>query len=90
MKNILPEYIIEKANYVERRLIIYLLGKRGKKPGVLLRNPGDDQDNRLKALSSLINKNVVKIVNFDRKNIYFKFVDNFDYKKVSVSFGCYI
>ena len=89
MKNILPKEIIEKASYKERRLIIYLLGKRGKKPGVLLRNPGDDKDDRLKSLLKLIDKGIMKIVTFDSKNVYFKFTDNFEYKKISVSIGCY-
>lgn len=88
MKNILPQEIIEKSSYVERRLIIYLLGKKGK-PGMLLRNPSDEQDKRLHGLINLVNRNVVKIVKHNSKHIYFKLTDSFENKKISVSIGCY-
>ena len=90
MKNVLPEELIAKSSYIERRLIMYLLGKRGKKPGVLLKNPGEDKDLRLKGLMRLIDKGVMKIVAFDKVNVYFKFTENFQYRKISVSLGCYI
>ncbi len=89
MKNILDPKVIDESNYIERRLLIYLLGKKGK-PGMLLRSPGDDQSDRLKGLISLINRKVVKIVKHNSKYIYFKFMDNYENKPVSVSFGCYI
>ena len=89
MKNILSPEIIEKSSYAERRLIIYLLGKEGK-PGMLLRNPGEDQSDRLQSLINLVSRNVIKIVKHNSKHIYFKFTDSFENKKISVSFGCYI
>lgn len=89
MKNILPQEIIEKANYSERRLIAYLMSKRGK-PGLLLRNPGEENTLRLESLLSLVQKGVVKISDFDSQVVYFNFVDKFEYRMISISFGCYV
>jgi hypothetical protein len=89
MKNILPSEIIEKANYSERRLIVYLMSKRGK-PGLLLRNPGDKNTLRLESLLSLVQSGVVKISDFDDKVVYFNFTDKFQYGKISISLGSYI
>jgi|LakMenEpi03Aug12_release.lakeMendotaPanAssembly.Ray.scaffolds.fasta_scaffold940550_2 hypothetical protein len=89
MKNILPSEIIEKANYSERRLIVYLMSKRGK-PGLLLRNPGDKNTLRLESLLSLVQSGVVKISDFDDKVVYFNFTDKFEYGKISISLGSYI
>ena len=89
MKNILPQEIIEKANYSERRLIAYLMSKRGK-PGLLLRNPGEKNTLRLEYLLSLFQKGVVKISDFDGQVVYFNFTDKFEYGKISISLGSYI
>jgi hypothetical protein len=89
MKNILPSEIIEKANYSERRLIVYLMSKRGK-PGLLLRNPGKKNTRRLESLLSLVQSGVVKISDFDDKVVYFNFTDKFQYGKISISLGSYI
>jgi hypothetical protein len=88
--NKLPEKLIQESTFTERRLIIYLLGKKGKGPGVLLKNPGPDKDARLKCLINLVNRGIMKIVSFDTKNVYFKFTDKFASRKISVSIGCYI
>jgi len=89
MKNILPSEIIEKANYSERRLIAYLMSKRGK-PGLLFRNPGEKNTLRLESLLSLVQKGVVKISDFDSQVVYFNFTDKFEYRMISISFGCYV
>lgn len=89
MENILDPHIIDKSSYIERRLLIYLLGKKGK-PGMLLRSPGDEKSGRLQGLINLVNKKVVKIIKHDSEHVYFKFTDNYENKKISVSFGCYI
>ena len=89
MKNILPQEIIEKSNYSERRLIAYLMSKRGK-PGLLLRNPGEKNTLRLESLLSLVQRGVVKISDFDSQVVYFNFTDNFEYGKISISLGSYI
>jgi len=88
MKNILPIEIIESSSYSERRLIVYLLAKKGK-PGMLHRNTCL-KSKRLQDLINLVNKDLIKIVFFDKKRIYFRFTDSFDNKKISVSDGCYI
>ena len=89
IKNILPQEIIEKSNYSERRLIAYLMSKRGK-PGLLLKNPGEKNTLRLESLLSLVQRGVVKISDFDSQVVYFNFTDNFEYGKISISLGSYI
>ena len=89
MKNILPQEIIEKSNYSERRLIVYLMSNRGK-PGLLLKNPGEKNTLRLESLLSLVQRGVVKISDFDSQVVYFNFTDNFEYGKISISLGSYI
>lgn len=89
MKKTIPTEVIESCSYTERRFIIYLLGKKGK-PGMLLRNTKEDQSKRLQGLINLINKNIVTIVDYSSKHIYFKLTDSFENKKISVSLGQYI
>lgn len=86
MKKILPVRIIETSSFSERRLIMYLFGRKGIN-GILQKN---EKSKRYQGLMSLVGKNIVNIVKDTDKHVYFKFADNFQYKKISVSFGRYI
>ena len=86
MENIISNEIIDNSNFSERRLIIYLMCKRGK-VGSILRKPKGGLSLRLNALVTLVEKGIVKIVEFNDEVVYFKFTTNFDFEKISVSFG---
>lgn len=84
----IPESVLSSMSFQQRRLVIYLLGKKGK-PGHMLRKHNEDSS-RLKALIGLIEMRLIKIVEFNSKTISFKFTDRFEKKKISVSLGCYL
>jgi hypothetical protein len=86
MKNAILRKVIDKSSFSERRLIIYLMCKRGK-VGSIIRNPRGGFSMRLEALISLIEKGVIKIVDFNDKVVFFRFTNDFEFKKISVKSG---
>jgi hypothetical protein len=78
--------IIDKSSFSERRLIIYLMCKRGK-VGSIIRNPKGGFSMRLEALISLIEKGVIRVVDFNDKVVFFRFTKGFEFKKISVKSG---
>ena len=62
------------------------MGKRGK-VGSIFRKQKGGLSLRLNALVTLVEKGIVKIVEFNDEVVYFKFTTNFDFEKISVSFG---
>ena len=79
--------VIDSSNFSERRLIIYLMCKRGK-VGSIIRNPRGGFSMRLEALISLIEKGVIRVVDFNDKVVFFRFSKDFDFKKISVNSWC--
>lgn len=85
---IINNSILSDLNFVERRLINYLMCKRGK-PGQMLRNQGD-KPVRLQALIRLVNMGILKIVDQTYSVIYFNFTTPQKLKRLSISFGQFI
>jgi hypothetical protein len=85
---LIPQSVISKLNYHQLRLVIYLMCKRGK-PGQMLKNQGENPI-RLKTLISLANLGLIKVVDFNKGVIYFKFSNKFEKRKISVSTGLYL
>lgn len=85
---IIDESILQILNFVERRLVNYLMCKRGK-PGQMLRKQGDNPT-RLNALIKLVNMGILKIVNKTGSVIYFNFTKPQTLCRLSISLGQYI
>jgi hypothetical protein len=85
---IINNSILSDLNFVERRLINYLMCRKGK-PGQMLRNQGD-KPLRLNALIRLVNLGILKIVNKTGSVIYFNFTTPQTLCRLSISFGQFI